>query len=197
MRRYEATFRAATRDDCYWIAKLFRISSGGVAEYVWSTLAPQYPGLRPLEIGARRYASEEGAFSYKNCIVAEVSGEVVGMLHAYPMEDEAEQEEPREPMDPVLEPYSRLEIPGSYYISSMAVFSAHRGVRLGTEMLRIAKEKARQSGCPEVSLLVFEQNEGAVKLYERNGFRVIDRASVVPHELIRYTSEVLLMTASV
>lgn len=68
-------------------------------------------------------------------------------------------------------------------------------MRLGTEMLRIAKEKARQSGCQEVSLLVFTQNEGAVRLYERNGFRVVDRAPVVPHELIRYTGEVLLMTA--
>jgi ribosomal protein S18 acetylase RimI-like enzyme len=194
---YETTFRAAIRDDCYRIAELFRISSGGVAEYVWSTLASHYPGLTPLEIGATRYASEEGPFSYKNCTVAEVGGEVVGMLHAYPMKDEPEQEEPMEPMDPVLEPYSKLEIPGSYYISSMAVFSAHRGMRLGTEMLRTAKEKARQSGCPEVSLLVFEQNEGATKLYEHNGFRVIDRASVVAHELIRYTSEVLLMTASV
>jgi ribosomal protein S18 acetylase RimI-like enzyme len=46
-------------------------------------------------------------------------------------------------------------------------------------------------------LLVFEQNEGAVELYRRNGFRVVDRAPVVPHESIRYTGEVLLMTATV
>jgi ribosomal protein S18 acetylase RimI-like enzyme len=48
-----------------------------------------------------------------------------------------------------------------------------------------------------VSLLVFKQNEGAVKLYERNSFRTINRAPVVPHELIHYTSEVLLMTTPV
>jgi hypothetical protein len=34
-------------------------------------------------------------------------------------------------------------------------------------------------------------------LYERNGFRIIDRVPVVQHELIRYTSEVLLMTPPV
>jgi hypothetical protein len=61
-----ATFRPATREDCYTIAELFRIASGGVAKYVWRTLAPEYPGLTPLEIGARRYAREEGAFSNKN-----------------------------------------------------------------------------------------------------------------------------------
>ena len=50
------TFRPATREDSRKIAELFRIASGGVAEYVWSTLAPEYPGLTSLEIGARRYA---------------------------------------------------------------------------------------------------------------------------------------------
>jgi ribosomal protein S18 acetylase RimI-like enzyme len=192
---FEVTFGPATRDDCRKIAELFRICSGGVAEYVWGTLASHYPGLTLLEIGSRRYAGEEGAFSYKNCTVAKLGGEVIAMMHAYPTEGQLEQGEPREPVDPVLEPYSRLEVLGSYYVSGMAVFPEHRGMRLGTEMLKIAKGKARQGGCREVSLLVFTQNEGAVRLYKRNGFRVVDRAPVVPHELIRYTSEVLLMTA--
>lgn len=34
---------------------------------------------------------------------------------------------------------------------------------------------------------------GAVGLYERHGFRTIDRAQVVPHERIRYEGDVLLM----
>jgi hypothetical protein len=74
-----AIFRPATREDSRKIAELFRIASGGVVEYVWSTLAPEYPGLTPLEIGARRYARDEGAFSYRNCTVAELGGEVIGM----------------------------------------------------------------------------------------------------------------------
>ena len=192
---FEATLRPATREDSRKIAELFRIASGGVAEYVWSTLAPEYPGLTPLEIGTRRYARDEGAFSYYNCTVAELCGEVIGMLHAYPMEVQPEQEEAGEPIDPVLEPYARLEVPGSYYICAMAVFPEYRGKGLGARMLEIAKDKARESGCREESLLVFEQNEKAVKLYEHNGFGVIDRAPVVPHESIRYTGEVLLMTA--
>lgn len=186
--------RPATREDARKIAELFAISSGGVAEYVWGTLAPEYPGLTPVEIGAQRYAGDRGNFSYKNCTVAELGGEVIGMLHAFPMEP-AEGEEPREPVDPVLEPYARLEAPGTYYVSAMALLPGHRGKGLGTRMLEIARENARRSGCREVSLLVFGQNEGAVSLYERNGFEVIDRAAVVTHEKIRYTGEVLLMTA--
>lgn len=189
-----ALFRPATREDSRKIAELFGIASGGVAEYVWGTLAPQYPGLTPLEIGARRYAGEEGAFSYKNCTVAELGGEAIGMLHAFPMEEEPEGTD--EPMDPVLEPYARLEVPGSYYVSGMAVFPEHRGEGLGTRLLEVAKEQARHRACRQVSLLVFERNEGAVELYRRYGFAVIDRAPVVPHEVIRYTGGVLLMTAA-
>lgn len=193
----EAVFRPATREDSHTIAELFAIASGGVAEYVWHTLAPQYPGLTPLEIGERRYAREEGAFSYKNCTVADLGGEVIGMLHAFPMEDEPEEtERPDEAMDPVLEPYAKLEVPGSYYVSAMVVFPEHRGKGLGTQMLQIAKEQARDHECRQVSLLVFEGNEGAVGLYRRHGFVVIDRAPVVPHEAIRYTGDVLLMTAA-
>ena len=66
----------------------------------------------------------------------------------------------------------------------------------GTRMLEMAKEQARRSGHEQVSLLVFERNEGTVELYRRHGFGVIDRAPVVPHEAIRYTGEVLLMTAT-
>jgi ribosomal protein S18 acetylase RimI-like enzyme len=194
---FEATFRLATTNDSHKIAELFRIASGGVAEYVWSTLASEYPGPTPLEIGARRYARDEGAFSYRNCTVAELGREVIGMLHAFLMEDQPEHKEAGEPMDPVLEPYTKLEVSGSYYISAMATFPEHRGKGLGTRMLEIANGRARENGCPQISLLVFEQNEEAVRLYERKGFEIIDRAPVVPHESIRYTGEVLLMTAPV
>ena len=63
-----------------------------------------------------RYAGEESPFSYKNCTVAELGGEVVGMLHAFPIE-EPEQEGASEVVDPILEPYARLEVPGSYYVN--------------------------------------------------------------------------------
>ena len=161
---------------------------------MWGTLAPQYPNLTPLEIGERRYAREEGAFCYKNCTVAELGGQVIGMLHAFPMEEETEHEGDTGDVDPVLEPYARLEVPGSYYVSAMAVFSGHRGKGLGAQMLKLAKEQARAHECRQVSLLVFEGNERTVELYRRHGFEVIDRAQVTPHEVIRYTGDVLLMT---
>jgi len=190
-----ASFRAAIKEDCYEIARLFRIASDGVADYVWSKLAPKYPGLAPLEIGALRYASEEGNFSYKNCMVAEQDRAVIGMLSTFPIKDE--QEAGDAPADLVLEPYEELEIPGSFYVCALALFPRFRGRGLGTEMLSIAREQARERGFSTLSLLVFEQNEGALRLYKRNGFKVVDQAQVVPHNLIHHTGDVLLMASKV
>ncbi len=119
MAKLLAKFRAATKEDSYELARLFRISPGGVADYVWSTLAPKYPGLTPLEIGARRFAREEGNFSYKNCVVAEQDGAVIGMLFTFAIEDGHEADD--EPADPILKPYEELEIPGSFYICALAL----------------------------------------------------------------------------
>jgi ribosomal protein S18 acetylase RimI-like enzyme len=196
MRDAGVTFRTATAEDSRRIAELFSISSDGVVDYVWMTLASEYPGLEPIEIGAVRYASEEGNFSYTNCVVAEREGAVIGQLCTYPVE-EASAQDPDEPVDPILEPYARLEIPGTLYISSLALFEGSRGMGLGTEMISLARDQARESGLDALSLLVFEQNTGAVKLYEREGFREVDRAAVVPHPLINHTGDVILMTAPV
>jgi ribosomal protein S18 acetylase RimI-like enzyme len=191
-----ASFRAAIKEDCYDIARLFHIASDGVVDYVWSTLAPKYPGLTPLEIGARRYASEEGNFSYKNCVVAEQDGAVIGMLCTFPIKD-GQEGAGDEPADPVLRPYEELEIPGSFYVCALALLPRFRSRGLGTKMLSIAREQAHERGFDTLSLLVFEQNEGAVGLYERNGFEVVDRAQVVPHNLIHHTGDVLLMASEV
>ncbi|MBA2534291.1 MAG: GNAT family N-acetyltransferase [Rubrobacter sp.] len=195
MNEHGVTFRPATKEDSFTIAELFSISSDGVVDYVWSTLAAEYPGLAPIEIGAVRYASGEGNFSYTNCVVAEREGEVIGQLCTYPVETDPS--EPDEPVDPVLEPYVRLEIPATLYISSLALFDRFRGMGLGTRMLSIARQQARERGFDALSLLVFEQNTGALKLYEREGFREVDRAPVVPHPLIYHTGDVLLMTGEV
>ena len=63
--RPDAVLRPARPDDCRRIAELFRIASDGVADYVWSRLQDDYPGHALIEIGERRYARENTAFSYR------------------------------------------------------------------------------------------------------------------------------------
>jgi len=179
--------RPAEKSNCAQIAALYRISSDGVADYIWTRLAE--PGEDPLEVGRRRYAREDSVFSYRSCTVVEFGGEVVGMLVAFPMHVDPEATE----TDPVLKPYAELEEDESYYICGMALFPEHRGRGIGSRLLGLAEEQAREQGFGKLSLIVFEQNEGALRLYRREGYLEVARAAVVPHPLIHFTGDALLM----
>ncbi|QYU70259.1 GNAT family N-acetyltransferase [Leptolyngbya sp. 15MV] len=176
-----AILRPAIKADSEAIAKLFLISSDGLAAYIWSRLAEAGEDL--ATVGARRYAPEGVAFSYENCVIAECEGEVAGMLHAFPMEDDpGTAPEP----DPVLRPYSELEDYGSLYVSGVALFPNHRGRGIGTQLMAEAAERAKELGLPRVSLICFEQNAAAMRLYGRLGYAEIDRRPIVPHPTLHY-----------
>jgi len=181
-------FRPAGKSECLKIAELFSIASDGVADYIWTKYSE--PEENIIDFGARRYESEDSVFSYRNCTVAEVDGEVAGILVAFSMYESGEVESD---VDPVLAPYMKLEQPNSYYICAMALFPEYRGKGIGTRLLEIAEEQAKDNNLIQLSLIVFEQNEGAKKLYERHGYYEIKREPVVPHELIHHTGDALLM----
>ena len=100
----EVEFRPALPTDAREIARLFRISSEGASDYIWSQLAE--PGQDLLEVGAARYARENVDFSYQNCLVAQADGRVIGMMHRY-----VTREDPLAApvMEPVLAPYADID----------------------------------------------------------------------------------------
>jgi ribosomal protein S18 acetylase RimI-like enzyme len=175
-----AALRPAVKADSAAIAKLFLISSDGLAAYIWSRLAE--PGEELAAVGARRYAREGVAFSYQNCVIAECDGEVAGMLHAFPMEHDPGAAE----ADPVLRPYSELEDYGSLYVSGVALFPRYRGSGIGTQLMAAAVERAQGLGLQRVSLICFEQNTSAMRLYRRLGYTEIGRRPIVPHPTLHY-----------
>jgi ribosomal protein S18 acetylase RimI-like enzyme len=61
--------------------------------------------------------------------------------------------------------------PGTAHIPQIAVASSFQGIGLGGSMLRAAFETLGRAGFAEVSLTVTTLNSGAVRLYERMGFR--------------------------
>ncbi len=183
----EFTIRPAVKSECRTIAELYRISSDGVAEYIWTKLAE--PGEDLLDVGQRRYEQEDSVFSYRNCSMVDRKGKIAGMIIAFPTVIDDEYVE----SDPVLVPYSKLEEPASYYICGMAVFPEYRGRGIGTQLLTLAEQHAHGHGLSKLSLIVFEQNEGAKRLYERSGFYQKAHEPVVPHRLIHFDGRAVLM----
>jgi len=182
--------RPARKEDCTNIAALYRISSDGVADYVWTQLA--LPGQELLDVGRQRYERESTPFSYQNCTLVELREMVIGMLVAFPMHVTSPAENP----DPVLAPYSKLEEDNSFYICGMALFPDYRGRGIGRRLLTHAEQLAKKHRYQKLSLIVFEQNIPARRLYESSGFLERRREPVHPHPLIHFTGDVLLMVKS-
>jgi ribosomal protein S18 acetylase RimI-like enzyme len=186
----DASFRPAARHDARNIAFFYRMASEGVSDYVWSLLAE--PGEDLLEVGARRYARENTEFSYENCEIAERGDAVAGMLLGFPIGPADPDAEPT--TDPVLKPYAELELPNSFYIAGVAIQPELRSTGIGSALMARGHRRARAEGLKQASLIAFERNEGAVRLYERMGYRIIDRRPLVPHPFIHYKDgDALLM----
>lgn len=190
-------YRAARKDDARVLAQLIEIAGEGIPTYLWAQQAG--PGLSALDVGTERAARDDADFSYRNAVVAEVDGEAAGMLLAYILAAPGAAELaalPRVP--PLLRPLVELEyrVPGSYYVNALAVFAAYRGRGLGAGLLDIARQRALQARCARLSVQVFAENQPALRLYLRSGYRVFDRRPVEPHPCHPYSTEVLLMTRS-
>jgi ribosomal protein S18 acetylase RimI-like enzyme len=172
------------------------IAGEGIPAYLWSLSAKE--GQPPIDVGTERATREGTNFSYRNAVVAEQDGEVVGMVLAYRL-PEAEETANLDELPELLRPLVELEllVPRTFYINALATLPEYRGQGLGSELLEVANRLALESGCDELSLEVFEQNEGAVRLYERHGYRISARRPVVPHPCYPYDGDVVLMTRKV
>jgi len=179
-------FRPAKKEESRIIAELYSISSNGVANYIWTKLAK--PGEDILDVGERRYEREDIFFSYKNCTVVEVDGVISGMMVAFPMVADDEIDE-----DPVLAPYSRLEEDNSYYICGVALYPEYRGKGIGHQFMALAKKQAMLEGIHKLSLVVFEDNENALGIYQELGYKEIKREKIVEHPMIQHSGDAILM----
>lgn len=193
------SIRPATVEDARDIARLIEISSDGVAVIEWAETAAE-EGVEPLDIGERTYRNPEGDYSWRNCTIVEKDGAVAGMLLTFAMPKAPPRDPAKRPGKDdtnVFAPYMYLEEPDSWYICGVAFYPEHRGQGLGTQLMAIANDQARQNGFKTLSLVAFAENEGSVRLYKRLGYEVVDQAPIIPHPLIHYGGDALLMVSRV
>ena len=197
----EVLYRNATPDDAKNIAELIAMSSDGVAVIEWQVEADKRSECTALDIGAETYCNPNGNYSYKNCLIAELNNKVAGMLLAFRVPDDciprSRKIRPIAEEENVFAPYMYLEEPHSWYICGVATYPVFRGRGIGSHFMQMAEQQALLNGFNKLSLVAFEQNTRVVNLYQRLGYQVIDQAPVVPHPLIHYTGNALLMTKSI
>lgn len=182
----------AIADDAEALAKLIDIAGEGIPSWLWRQSAA--PDQSALDIGIERAQRETGGFSYKNAAITRVGPVVAGMLLGYPIE-QAPEDDPDDLPAPIA-PFVALEKQsvGTWYINALAVFPAHRGQGLGASLLDHSEMCATQAGLRDLSIQVYAQNHGAVRLYTRHGYRVVAKDPVREHPCQPYyTGDVLLL----
>lgn len=187
------TFRAATLNDAAALAVLVDIAGEGAPNRLWLDMAG--PGRSALEVGRERARREEGGFSYRHTTVAEIGDEVVACLIGYRLDDPYDLSGVDELPD-LFQPLVRLEAqaPGTWYVNVLATFTEHRGQGLGSKLLDIATDRARQADAPGVSIIVGSWNEGAGRLYRRAGYVAVARERAVLPPGLPQSGDWILMT---
>lgn len=190
----DAAVRPATPSDAEVMARLIEIAGAGIPSYLWSTMAE--PGEMPIDVGIKRAQRQTGSFSYTNGMMATVDGKVVGMVLAYPLNAPTPSDlAALGDLPPLFRPFIELEYeaPGSFYINALAVFLGWRDRGLGGLLLEAAERRARKLGCRTISVQAFSQNPGAVRLYQRHGFEVVDERPLFPHPCYPYDESTVLL----
>ena len=180
MGKVKRLIRPATRDDALPLAEFIDMAGEGLPRYLWASMAE--PGKSVWDVGVRRALRSEGGFSYLNAYVAEIGTKAAGTVIGYQLSDVPVEIGPDFP--PMFAPLQELEneAAGSWYINVMAVDPAHRGKGIGGMLLAHAENLARSSGNTQMSLIVFNQNLGARRLYERFGFREIAQRPIIKED---------------
>jgi ribosomal protein S18 acetylase RimI-like enzyme len=188
--------RKANGSDVNDIARLALIAGEGIPAWFWKQSAAEAQDIE--DVGAKKLLSESDNFSYRNAHVAEIDGKVAGMILGYRLPDE-ENAEDLDELPEFIRPMVELEqcVPSSFYINMLATFPQYRNMSIGTKLMGIVDRLASDADCSISSLEVFDQNEGALRLYQRLGYEIAEKRRVVPHECHPYDGELLLLTRHV
>lgn len=176
------TIREATAADAPALARLIDIAGEGVPSWLWAQMAAD--GQSPIEVGEQRARRDTGGFSWRNALVTERDGEVAAMMLGYGIGEPSEEDRAGiRDLPETLQPFIELEhrSAGSFYVNALATLPGRRGLGLGAALMGAAEDRAKAQGISRMSIQAYEQNTGAVRLYERIGFRRAETRPVLSH----------------
>jgi ribosomal protein S18 acetylase RimI-like enzyme len=180
----ESPYRKATPADAAALAEFVNMSGEGMALYLWDKMAVNSSDTA-WQIGAQRAQRESGGFSYRHSIVRDENNAPVAGLIGYPLPAEPDPQR-FEGLPAMFVPLQELEdlVRGTWYINVLATLESYRGRGFGKDLLRIAANLAAATGCNGLSLIVADNNEGARRLYVRNGYEEIATRPMIKEDWV-------------
>jgi len=190
-------YRQASIEDCRRLAELMEIAAGGMLDFLFHDLVP---GLAPVDIEARALENSDSHHSFRNAVVAEHLGRIVGMALSFPANEfritnAMRQFIPAERLDHLNDFFS-ARVDGSYFLDALAVDVKLQGHGIGSRLIELVKQKAKENGYEDLSLMVFRDNLGARRLYARHGFDVVREVAVERHPRIPHDKGCLLLNCT-
>ncbi len=187
------TIRPAIVGEAAVIARFIIMAGGGMFEFL---LDGVQPGARPVDM-LRSFAREpEGTFSFQQCRMAEVDGNVIGMINVYPADWLRLFSFDGLPADRAahLAPFKQVQDWGSFYVSALAVHPSHRRLGIARALLHWASQTALRQGYPRTSLHVWTDNTPAIELYRSEGFHEIATVPIAAHPRLPHEGGMRLMS---
>ena len=131
--------------------------------------------------------------------MAETDTGVAGMVLSYQLPQADDVLVSRLDLPAFMQPLIELEaqVPESYYINMLAIYPAYRNSGIGTALIGHVDTLAHDANCKLVSVLVFEENADALRLYLRLGFQTVAHRGLIEHECCLRQGQILLLTRDV
>jgi ribosomal protein S18 acetylase RimI-like enzyme len=167
------TIRKAIKADCLSIASCLFLAM----EEILYNFTGQKNSRVARDLMLYFVKTENNQYSYRNCLVAESEGKVIGAINCY---DGAELEKLRQPvMDYIRANFNPTFAPenetreGEIYIDSLGVLPGWQGKGIATKLLsHLIEEQVEKKG-RTLGLIVEAGNENARNLYMKLGFTCV------------------------
>jgi len=171
--------RPARKSDASEIALLVNIAVHGGIARGWAADEKAEGTYDPIEVGRLEMMRDDTEFGWRSATMAEVKGEVAGMMLGYRKPDtfEAVPDTVTGFMRPIEE--LEAEANGRWFISMLGVHAGWRGKGVGSGLLAVADAKRAETAASGTALIVEDANDGARHLYERKGYAVRSRRKMV------------------
>lgn len=191
----EIVLRPATRRDAADLAILDNIAGHGISNWFWQGAVNMGKAEDAYEWGRSRLANDTALYGWKNTVMAESDGEVVGCANGYIMPRSAPDDEKNNPLvfAPVFQLFALAE--NDWLLDCLSVYSHARNRGVAGKLLDDCFTRARKTKADHFNLVAEDSNQAALALYTSHGFSVQAQQPYIPFNSSSKTQNWLLLSA--